>query len=61
VDGIILFAKARAAIVVFGNSHGGRVAEGGELIREIVNVNRAVGAEVVVKNEENVAHADWRL
>jgi hypothetical protein len=32
-----------------------------ELVREIMDVNRAVGAEIVIENEEDVAHADRRL
>jgi hypothetical protein len=56
VHGIILFAQFEAAIRVFRNGDGGGMAESGELVREIVDVDGAVGAEVVVKNEEDVAH-----
>ena len=61
VHGIILFAEAGAAIGVVGDGDGDRVPESGELVREIVDVHGAVGAEVVVKNEEDVAHALRRL
>src|SRR3954466_13201688 len=57
VHRIILFAETGAAIGVLGNGDGDGVPESGELVREIVDVNGAVGAEVVVKNEEDVGHA----
>jgi hypothetical protein len=61
LDRIILFAEARAAIGVFRDGNRGRMAKLRELVREIMDVNRAVGAEIVIENEEDVAHADRRL
>ena len=61
MDGIVLGAQAAAGLPVLGNGNGGGMAEGGELVREIMHVDSAVGAEVVVKGKENVAHAERRL
>ena len=61
MDGIILFAQAGAAFRIIWNGNGGGVPKRRELIGEIVDVNSAVRAEVVIKSEENVAHAERRL
>ena len=61
MHGIILRARGPADVVTFGKRHRRGMAEGGELVRKIVHVDSAVCAEVVVENEEDVAHAERRL
>jgi hypothetical protein len=61
LDGIVLFAETSAAVSVFGDGDRGRMAKRRELVREVVNVDSTVGAEIVIENEEDVAHADRRL
>ena len=57
LHGIVLRAQSRTAVFVFGNSHGRRMAKGGELVREVMHVDGAVRAEVVIEDKENVTHA----
>ena len=53
---IILFSQGGAAVCVVGYGNRGAMPEDGELVGEIVHVNRAVRAEIVVENEKNIAH-----
>lgn len=58
MHGIILVAEGAAAVcVVVRNGDSSGMTQGAELVREVVHVDSAVRAEIVVKNEENVTHA----
>ena len=61
MHGVILFAEAVATLHVFRDCYGGRVPQGRELVRKVVDVDGAVRAEVVVESEKNVAHLARRL
>jgi hypothetical protein len=61
VDRIALVSQSSAAVAAFWKGHGRGMAEGGELIGEVVDVDSAVRAEVVVENEKDVTHAERRL
>jgi hypothetical protein len=56
LHGVILRSQGSAVVWAIGNRYGRGVAESGELVREIVHVHGAVGAEIVVEREKNVAH-----
>jgi hypothetical protein len=56
LDGIILRTQGHAAVFVFRNGDRHRVAKSAELVREIVHVDRAVRAEIVIESKENIAH-----
>ena len=56
---MILFIAALAWVA--GGPVKKSMAERRELVREVVDMDSAVGAEVVVEREEDVAHAGWRL
>ena len=60
LDGIALIAQGRSPVGVLRNRDRGRMAEISELVREIVNVNGAVGAKIVIESEKDVTHANWR-
>jgi hypothetical protein len=53
---IILRPQTSAAVLALGDRHGRGVPEKAELVGEIVNVNGAVRAKIVVESKENVAH-----
>jgi len=61
MHGIILFAQSGAALRIIGDCNGSRMPQRRELVREIVDMNGAIRAEVVVESEENVAHLARRL
>jgi hypothetical protein len=61
MDGIILFSEAGPPVGVFGDCNGGGMATRNELVGEIMDVDGAVRAEIVVKNEQDVTHAERRL
>jgi hypothetical protein len=61
VNGIILFAEAGTAVGVFGDGDGGGMSKRRELVREIVDMDGTVRAEIVIKNEKDVTHAERRL
>src|SRR4051812_38292732 len=54
VNGIILLAQTRAALGIFGNSNRRGMAEGRELVREVVDMDSAVGAEVMIKDKKDI-------
>jgi hypothetical protein len=56
VHGIILCSQGNAVVLAVRHRDCGGVAKSGELVREIVHVHGAVGAEIVVEREKNVAH-----
>src|SRR5215831_809939 len=56
-DAILLLAECRARVLVFWDCDCDTMTTAGELIGKIVDVDCAIGAEVVVENEKNVAHA----
>jgi hypothetical protein len=60
VDGIILLTQAGASVGVAWDGNSCRVTQIRESIREIVDMDSAVGTEVVVKSEEDIAHAGRR-
>jgi hypothetical protein len=60
VHRIVLLSQSSTAIAAFWKCHGRGMAEGGELIGEVMDVDRAVRAEVVVENEKDVTHAERR-
>ena len=59
--GVFLLAQGRAGIVSVRDRDRHAVTGAGKLVRKIMDVDRAVGAEVVVENEEDIAHAERRL
>jgi len=61
LNGVMLFAEPKAAVGIFRDGNGGGMAALSELVGEIVDMNSAIGAEVMVKNEKDVAHAERRL
>ena len=61
MNGIILFTEAGATFGIIRNGNRGGVPKRRQLIGEIMDMNGAVRAEVVIKNEKNVAHAERRL
>ena len=61
MDRVILFAEAGAALLIIRDGDGSGMTQGRELVGEVVDVNSAIRAEVVVENEEDVAHFARRL
>ena len=59
--GVALLTQRRAGIVAVRYRDRHAVARARQLVGEIVHVHSAVCAEVVVENEEDVAHAERRL
>ena len=58
---VVLLTQGSAGVVAVRYRHRHAIAGASELVRKIVHVHGAVCAEVVVENEENVAHAKRRL
>src|SRR6476469_8665462 len=56
MDRIILFPEGGATIEIFRDGDGRGMTCRGKLVGEIVHVDSAVRAEVVVKSEENITH-----
>ena len=53
---VILFAQAGPAVVPLGSCDCDAVAGIDQVTREIMHVHRAVRGEIVIENEEDVAH-----
>ena len=52
----MLVAEAAAAVLATRDGDGDAVAERSQFVRKIMDVDSAVRAEVVIQNEEDVAH-----
>jgi hypothetical protein len=61
VDRIVLLSQSAPAVAAFWKGHGRGMAERVELIGEVMDVDSAVGAEVVVENEKDITHGERRL
>src|SRR5438477_9047756 len=56
LNGILLFAEAGPKVLTARYGDRNEVTESRQVVRKIMNMDRAVRAEVVIKDKQNIAH-----